>query len=86
MSNCLRNEAKHKNLKIPDYLKKYINIKKYFGKATKFPGQSKGMMHMIQVLNIPHKGKHHSGIDDVKNICQICIELVKSYQAQFPKT
>ena len=41
---------------------------------------------MLEVLNIKHEGKHHSGIDDVKNICNICIELIKSYGAKFPKS
>jgi hypothetical protein len=30
-------------------------------------------MEMLNILKIPHYGKHHSGIDDVKNICEICI-------------
>ena len=39
--------------------------------------RSMGMMGMLKALNIEHEGKHHSGIDDVKNICSICIELIK---------
>lgn len=30
-------------------------------------------MKMIEILNIKHEGRHHSGIDDVTNICNICI-------------
>ena len=33
LNNCLRNETKAKGLKIPKYLKQYINIKKYFVKV-----------------------------------------------------
>lgn len=35
------------------------------------------MMGMLKALNIAHEGRHHSGIDDVKNICNISIELMK---------
>jgi inhibitor of KinA sporulation pathway (predicted exonuclease) len=51
----------------------------------KWKERSRGMMEMLEVLNIKHEGKHHSGIDDVRNICSICIELIKSHGAKFPK-
>lgn len=38
-------------------------------------GEAGGMMRMLKKLNIPHQGRHHSGIDDVKNICEICLGL-----------
>jgi ubiquitin C-terminal hydrolase len=44
LNNCLRREAKEKALKIPSYLKKYINIKKYFVKVMKWKERSRGMM------------------------------------------
>lgn len=44
------------------------------------------MMTMLKGLGIPHEGRHHSGIDDVTNICHICIELHHKYKAPFPKT
>lgn len=42
------------------------------------------MMEMINVLGIKHEGKHHSGIDDVLNICNICVELIRTHGATFP--
>jgi inhibitor of KinA sporulation pathway (predicted exonuclease) len=36
LNNCLRKEAKAKGLKIPKYLKQYINIKKYFVKVLQW--------------------------------------------------
>lgn len=44
LNNCLRNEAKAKGLKISKYLKRYINIKKYFVKVMKWKERSRGMM------------------------------------------
>ena len=34
------------------------------------------MMGMLQHLNIPHEGRHHSGIDDVLNISNIALGLL----------
>ena len=72
LSNCLKTEARHKKLYIKKYLRSYINIKKYFAKVMGVPSVS-GMMEMLKALNIGHEGRHHSGIDDVSNICSICI-------------
>jgi len=35
-----------------------------------------GMMTMLQRLGIKHTGRHHSGIDDVKNICKIVQKML----------
>jgi hypothetical protein len=40
---------------------------------------------MLDILNIKHEGKHHSGIDDVKNIANICVDLIRTFNATFPK-
>ncbi|KAJ8309622.1 hypothetical protein KUTeg_012829 [Tegillarca granosa] len=37
----------------------------------------KGMMPMLRYLNLPHIGRHHSGIDDCTNIANIVKELIK---------
>jgi inhibitor of KinA sporulation pathway (predicted exonuclease) len=42
------------------------------------------MMEMINVLGLKHEGKHHSGIDDVLNICNICVGLIRKHGATFP--
>lgn len=39
--------------------------------------KSMGMMGMLAKLKIGHEGRHHSGIDDVRNICKICIGLME---------
>lgn len=41
---------------------------------------------MLKVLGLKHEGKHHSGIDDVANIANICIDLMANHHARFPKT
>lgn len=44
-----------------------------------------GMMGMLKALNIPHEGRHHSGIDDVRNICNVCIGLIAKKGLKFTK-
>jgi ERI1 exoribonuclease 3 len=36
-----------------------------------------GMAGMLPALNLKLEGKHHSGIDDSKNIAKIALELLK---------
>jgi len=38
----------------------------------------KGMMSMLSGLNIAHEGRHHSGIDDCKNIAKIAKALAQT--------
>ena len=54
-------------------------------KATGMNKKIGGMMQMLKILDLEHQGKHHSGIDDVKNICNICTALIKTQGATFPK-
>lgn len=72
---CLKKEAGFKGMKLPRYLKRYINIKKIFGCITqKF--HKIGMVEMLDHFKLKLEGKHHSGIDDSKNIAKILIELL----------
>jgi len=52
------------------YFNHWINIKKSFHKAIGKYANS-GMMGMLKELNIRHTGRHHSGVDDCKNIAEI---------------
>lgn len=42
------------------------------------------MMKMLEYLAIPHIGRHHSGIDDVRNLSNIVIHLLQK-GAEFKK-
>ena len=59
----------------PDYLKRWINIKSYF--ATIMHIRQCGMDKMLDHLGLQLDGKHHSGIDDSRNIAKILRELAK---------
>ncbi len=62
-------------LKIPynDCLKRWINIKNYFQDIL--GKKPPGMKGMLQDLHLNLDGKHHSGIDDSKNIAKILRDL-----------
>lgn len=71
------------NIAIPDFMKKWINIKKEFARIKgKFPY---GIKDMLKQLDQPHIGRLHSGIDDCKNIANILKQLA-SEGAVFEQT
>lgn len=37
--------------------------------------KASGMMDMLRILDLNHEGRHHSGIDDCKNIANIVKEM-----------
>ena len=59
----------------PDYLKRWINIKSYFQAIVGKKGY--GMKTMLDDLKLTLDGRHHSGIDDSKNIAKIWRELAR---------
>ncbi|GMR47956.1 hypothetical protein PMAYCL1PPCAC_18151 [Pristionchus mayeri] len=75
LKDQLRNEAMKKNLILPTYFSSWINIKKSVCELTGvFP---KGMKDILNYVEIELQGRHHSGIDDVKNIVEITRWLLK---------
>ena len=68
-----------KKLKIipRDVYKRFVNIKDLFMDITKAPGRSRGMAVMLDYFQLALEGRHHSGIDDCKNIANIFIKLVE---------
>ena len=72
---CLKREAEHKKLDYPDCLKRYINIKDIFRTFFSVKGSS-SMTHMLDYFKLNLDGKHHSGIDDSKNIAKILMEML----------
>lgn len=71
-----RETARH-GIHLPKYFNSWINIKRPFLEVTKLKGT--GLMGMLKILNIAHtgspSGRHHSGINDIKNLAKIVKEL-----------
>jgi ERI1 exoribonuclease 3 len=80
LNSCLKNEAKYKHLEVPQFLRSYINVKQVFSEGFLKENKdlkSLGMPKMLELLKLNLDGRHHSGIDDCRNIAKICIELLK---------
>lgn len=78
LKTCLRNELKYKGvLQYPNYLKQWVNVKFNFYDYMNWSEQTTGMPGMLKRLGLTLEGRHHSGIDDCKNIAKIVISLLK---------
>ncbi|XP_076462593.1 ERI1 exoribonuclease 3-like [Babylonia areolata] len=75
LKTMLPSQCRYFGIDNQPYFKRWINIKKAFADLTGvFP---KGMMAMLHQLHIPHIGRHHSGIDDCRNIAAILKAMVE---------
>jgi ERI1 exoribonuclease 3 len=72
----LRSQCDYFKLPRAEYFDRWINIKKSFNQALGRYARD-GMMGMLKDLNIQHTGRHHSGIDDCKNIAEILKALAQ---------
>ena len=92
--NHLLKEAKEKEFFVPNYFKRWINIKKAFPihkfDASKQPYDFtnmntihrckptvRGMPQMLSQCGLELEGRHHSGIDDAKNLARVAINLME---------
>jgi len=71
LKTCLPKELSYKGIPVPSYFDRWINLKKVMPLG-------RGMMEALKTLNIEHQGRHHSGIDDVKNITKCVVALVQA--------
>jgi inhibitor of KinA sporulation pathway (predicted exonuclease) len=76
ISTCLRKECTYKEIELKDYLCKWINVKKLYESFYNEP--KGGMKEMLEKMNLTLDGRHHSGIDDSRNIAKIVLHLIKS--------
>lgn len=75
LKSILPNEIKNKKLKRHKYYNKFINIKDEFNYF--YNRNVNGMVDMLKILKINLVGKHHSGIDDTRNITSILLHMIK---------
>lgn len=85
------------NIEVPELFKRWINIKNEFaehcycpvkkakGTGKDRPGSPLGMDGMLKVAGLKLEGRHHSGIDDVKNITRILQYMIKLDKFREPK-
>lgn len=61
---------------VPKVFREWVNIKKTYSVATGKPGGD--MKSMLDALQLPLVGHHHSGLDDSRNIAKILISLCRN--------
>ena len=76
LNTCLRNEAKFKNINLPSHFRRFVNLKTIYSKTQRATGKI-GMVGMLAAMELELEGKHHSGIDDSKNIAKILCKILK---------
>jgi len=69
---------------LPDQFKQWIDLKYTFCESTGY--YPKSLKDMLARLNLPLKGRLHSGIDDVKNMVSIILALKEKHNTQFNVT
>ncbi|KAG2392048.1 hypothetical protein C9374_013533 [Naegleria lovaniensis] len=60
---------------VKSHLSQWCNVKDVYGRFMQ-KQKVNGMLTMLNGLNLELEGKHHSGIDDCKNIARVICELV----------
>ena len=81
LKTMLPNEIANKKLSHNKIYCKFINVKdeyNYFYKQ-----KAKGMIEMLSYLKLTLDGKHHSGIDDTRNISKIMMKLISNGHHNF---
>ena len=75
LKTMLPGQCEYLERPVPPYFKKWMNIKKAFSNIT--GSKAVSMVSMLQKLGLTLEGRHHSGIDDSKNIAKILKVLAK---------
>ncbi|KAF8569635.1 hypothetical protein P879_01444 [Paragonimus westermani] len=71
----LPSQCRHLGIPVPLYFRQWINLKQVYRDVMgQFPF---GMLDMLSGLGLRHRGRHHSGIDDARNIANILCELIR---------
>lgn len=85
LRTCLPNECSRKEDVVqPSHMREFINVKKVFAQryrnTTELQRKSRrqlGMAGMLQHLGLELKGRHHSGVDDSRNITSIVRRMIE---------
>ena len=76
LKSMLPRQCSYFKIPIPAYFRRWVNIKRVYEEVTGQP--AKGMAAMLRGLGLRLDGRHHSGIDDSKNIAKILVKLLST--------
>ncbi|XP_013788418.1 ERI1 exoribonuclease 3-like [Limulus polyphemus] len=71
----LPKQCSYFGISLPTYMNTWINIKKSFAQTTGI--WPKGLIQMLDYIELDHVGRLHSGIDDCRNIARILSKLAQ---------
>jgi ERI1 exoribonuclease 3 len=75
LKTMIRGQCKREGIKLPFYFDKWCNLKHAYQEF--YHEQAFGMSNMLEKLGLELKGKHHSGIDDCRNIAQVAKAMIE---------
>jgi len=86
LKTMLPKEVKRKNLasSVPPEMEQWCNIKHVFSSVTGV--RARGMSGMLDHLGLDLVGRHHSGIDDSRNIAALALKLFELAEDKSPST
>jgi len=84
LKTMLPNQCDLDGITLPDQFKQWVELKYTFCESTGY--YPKGLKNMLARLDLPLKGRLHSGINDVKNMVSIIVALKEKYNTQFKIT
>ncbi|XP_065293437.1 ERI1 exoribonuclease 3 isoform X6 [Dermacentor albipictus] len=69
LQKMLPSQCAYLGIPVPPYMTQWINLKKAFSDCTgHWP---KTQLDALHFCGLPHLGRHHSGIDDCRNLAQL---------------
>ncbi|XP_037527123.1 ERI1 exoribonuclease 3 isoform X4 [Rhipicephalus sanguineus] len=79
LQKMLPSQCAYLGIPVPPYMTRWINLKKAFAECTgHWP---KTLLDALRFCRLPHLGRHHSGIDDCRNLAQLVAWLAsRGYQ------
>ena len=79
LKQMLPKQCRVSGIPIPGFMKRWVNIKKVMPKFKAFTRTKVyGMTHMLELLGLELEGRHHSGIDDCRNIARIVVKTLET--------
>eukprot|EP01064_Diplonema_japonicum_P031365 TRINITY_DN5579_c0_g1_i1.p1 TRINITY_DN5579_c0_g1~~TRINITY_DN5579_c0_g1_i1.p1 ORF type:complete len:435 (+),score=108.66 TRINITY_DN5579_c0_g1_i1:64-1368(+) len=79
LRTALRAEVLNKKLPtLPVWLKRWCNIKELFAEKHLRGRRQYGMAQMLSHQKLSLEGRHHSGIDDTRNISKLMVHLIRN--------
>ena len=79
---CLTKQCEYSGIKVPWFMTSWCNLKKVF--KDSYNTRCRGMKWMLDYFGLELRGRHHSGIDDVRNIVRMVQIILREGFSFYP--